>query len=494
MKKQLLLILIVLCSFRAGAQTAALGQTSWWALKYSTQYSSMWVRAFDTLINPTAGSGYFIWVKGSNAGVTDIPGIQIKPIGRTNGYWRRSYTGPFCVDWMGVSNSSSQHTWSYYGYTQQKLDSMFGGALGSGYINVNNYPDASAIRAAFKLMETKGYQKVYFSPGTTYYTTAIDSIKLPTIIGSIGSELSQYFIEGNDAFITELSGQTYGTWWRNPLNQTTAATWVQGSFVIQNFRFSGRSSDNSECAIDIAACNPAVIRNIGLRFFTNGIVMRWCQNSRLENCESYFCFGTAFKETRGFWSGAGFDACASNQSGMYNMRVFPGNKTYCAYYFEGVSNFRGENLTCDYNSSGGFRFGIIVDYADSSAPTNTNCKGGVLDGLHMESSFDSSGVMLWGLATVYDVRNMKFIYDCNAIDLRSRQSSTPKILISNITAITSGCKFKNVMQTAGSHCWAFYNCQLPVAGLTTPTAVNGAAMWTNTAPTIARIKLDALTP
>lgn len=127
-----------------------------WDLKSSTTYSSVVVMSYDA--NSPDGCGIFRWVSASNIGITDIPGMRIKPNATTSGYWVRQFAGAIQIDWFGVNGSAS--TLSALGINQATANARYG----TGWVDVTTDTyDFAAIKTAFRTSETLGYGAIEFT-------------------------------------------------------------------------------------------------------------------------------------------------------------------------------------------------------------------------------------------------------------------------------------------------------------------------------------------
>ncbi len=123
---------------------------NFWALQNVTTYASHVIGSFDS--NTTTGGGIFRWVGGvNNSTITNIPGIRIKPINSSTGYWIRVFDGPLNVSWFGCQNEGTvpPNTFAQLGVNQATLDSRYG----TGFATTSDNYDTTAIRYAMKLVQ-----------------------------------------------------------------------------------------------------------------------------------------------------------------------------------------------------------------------------------------------------------------------------------------------------------------------------------------------------
>lgn len=464
------LFALLLACLQVSAQTEQ-PIRKWWDFKYSTSYNSRWLRAFDENINPDAGGGYFLWIKtASNAAIRDIPGFQIKPVGTTKGYWRRADVSIMKVEWFGPNNLPSQATFGTYGYTQARLDSMYG-YFGANWVLTTHKPDAAAIRTAFRLMETIGYNAVEFSP-MIYYMDQVGG--LPRILsGSLVSDKYQYTIIGNGAQITGLSGFAGSFFDRYPENHTVAATWIGAMFKITDFTFVGNAASGSgQTGIRLCATYNSEISNCIFKQIDVGFDLQWSMQAILIRNEGNQCRTADGYIRFGTYTGATNSGDQSNVVRVIGHRTFGGGGRY-GIYISAASNVTIQDWT---GEGGGADWGIYFDTNGS-----TVVKEFAIDNLYGEGNFDSAAVFIRGGEGIFDIRRVYFRGTVNLIWLQAT-GSYPQVNLTDVAYWESTMRLVSInLSGQTNNCWDITN--LNKAGINTVAdLINPANNVWNTTP------------
>lgn len=444
MKKYIFIALTFLCFHAAAAQTRQ-AIRNWWDLKYSISYAPVYVCAFDSIVNPVAGGGYFMWVRTTNnSSIPDIPGIQIKPRGTTRGYWRRIYSGTMNVDWFGAAKTSTQNTWAGYGYSQAKLDSMYS-YFGAGFISTTMRPDYTAVKTAFKLMETIGYQSLAFSPGKYYYN---DAAALPRQISGWGSSrLYEWVIEGNGSEHTNYSTYSGWFWTRNPIDQTDADdTLSNGTFIISNLSLRGQNSQFPS-GIRLCATFNSVIENIKANSMNPAIEIRFGLGNIIGPYNGSGCTRDIWVDN-GDWSGAGLQNAQSNHTKFFKCRSFPGTTTTYPFFAGGASGITFDGCIIDHNNTAGTNpiYGILFDSYDSP-----NVKEASILNTHVEQASDSGGICIRANTGIFQVNGVYSQYAQTLVKLQA-YGGYPEVVISNIPYWPGASKLCAVNLPAQTNC------------------------------------------
>ena len=470
MKPILSLLFALVLSFTAAAQTEQ-PIKRWWDFKYSKSYNTRNIRAFDQNVNADAGGGNFVWIPvSSNASISDIPGIQIKPLGTTRGYWRRADVSTIRVEWFGPVNLPSQGTWASYGYSQSSLDSIYS-YFGAGFIQTSDKPDATAIRCAFRLMETMGYSCLEFSPAIYYMNrTAV----LPRILsGSLVSDKYQYVIKGNGAQITGLSGFSGNFFDRYPANHTEAATWIGGMFKIDNFLFYGNAAKGSgQTGIRLCATYNSEISNCIFKNIDAGFDLQWSMQAILIRNEGNGCLTADGYIRWGTYSGATNSGDQSNCVRVIGHRTFGGNGRY-GLYIEAASNVTiqdwiGEGAGADwgiyYNSNGST---VVKEFS--------------MENLYGEANFDSAAVFIRSGDGIYNINRIFFRGTVNLVWLQAI-GSYPQVNLTDIAYWEDAMRLVSInVSGQTNNCWQITN--MNKAGINTVAdLINPANNVWNTSP------------
>lgn len=270
-------------------------------LASSTSYTTHTVGSFDN--NSTTGGGNFRWVSNtSNVGIADIAGIRIKPTGSTVGYWLRDFTGPMNLGWFGCQNTdSTPSTFSQLGVSQTTLDSRYG----TSFATTSDCYDTTAIRYAFNLMNTIGYQSLVFEPKKYWLNR---ECILPTSISTTPTNIGQFVIDGNGATILKAGSNVFDYFSRIPSSQTEASTtYINNSFVIKNFNANGTGGiwqNSGYSFLFLGATTNSVIENINLTNFDLGLRLEYCVNANVKNINTYNIKTESVGIRNGSWTSA----------------------------------------------------------------------------------------------------------------------------------------------------------------------------------------------
>jgi hypothetical protein len=434
-----LLLSLALC-FSAQSQTAL---KSWWSLKYCTSYSNQNVRAFDSLIG-TNGAGYFVWYKiANNAGIADIPGIQIKPRGTTKGYWKRSYDGPIHLDWMGGSNSSTQLTWTQLGYRQSKLDSMYQG-FSPFYIDSTFRPDETALILAYSAMETSGYNFMEMSPRNYYIWKDISSSR--TLGGSGLADKYQFGIAGKCA-VVHLKTNEACFLDRVPGSQSIANDqWIGAAFIISDLIIDGGGFNTT--GIRLGATSNSMISNVTFKNCYIGLDARFCLQMQTFQTEGNNCAYIDMLFSYGNWPDASRSNSQSNRVRVNGHRTFGGGG-WCGVLFQQGSNCSVVDMVIE---GGGANWGVLFDCRAGGG--SSICKEFLVDNIYGEGDYDSAAVGIMNGDGVYTVQRVFVRGTQNIVWAEDPANQYPQI---NLYEVVWFDNTMNLVQIGNGWCWDVRN-------------------------------------
>lgn len=296
-----------------------------WDLANTTNYSDHTVGSFDN--NTASGGGDFKWVSNANnVPLANIPGVRIKPVNSTNGYWLRVSEGPVQVSWFGPQNtSSSPLTFAQLGVSQNTLNTRYG----VSFVTTSDTYDTAAVKYAMEYMGTYAMENsLMFEPKKYWLTQTINlPVENTTITGlpALGG-LGKFIIDGNGCTITTYgNGAPFDVFKRVPANQSEATlTYSNYSIVFKNFSATsvGSSWANSGYSFLFLGASPnVIIDNINLVNYDIGLRLESCPNASVSNVYTYNVKSYSVMVKTGSWTGAGLTNASSNITSISHLRV-----------------------------------------------------------------------------------------------------------------------------------------------------------------------------
>lgn len=290
-----------------------------WDLEDSTAYTVHIVGQYDN--NATTGGGTFRWIDNViNTGITNIPGMRIKPKNSTIGYWHRVFDGPINVGWFGCQNTNvAPLNFASMGVSQATLDLRYG----PGFTTTNDCYDSTAIRYALKMMSTEvGYQSIIFDP-TLYWIS--NTCQLPINLVNSSSTITEFILEGNGCTLVKYGNNSFNFFERIPISQSAASiTYLNNSFVIKNFNVNGLGGSTWQSTgvfLALGAATNCNIENINISNFAWGIWLQNLVNSTVKNINTFNVKQNSIRITSGTWTGATPSNSSSNVLGIENIKV-----------------------------------------------------------------------------------------------------------------------------------------------------------------------------
>lgn len=278
-------------------------------LEASTSYSAHTIGSFDN--NTTTGGGIFKWVSNvSNTAISNIPGIRIKPIASEIGYWERIFDGPINVAWFGCQNTEdSPSTFAQLGVSQLTLDTRYG----TSFATTSDCYDTTAIRYAFNLMNTQGYQSLDFEPKKYWINR---SCTLPTTVTDSTNFLNSFIIDGKNALIVRKGTSQFNMFSRIPTTATEASTiFLNNSFIIKNFKADGTGGvwQNSGFAfIFVGASTNSRFESIIIENFDIGLRLENCVNGSVNQIFTRNIKTNSIMGSDGSWTSGGLTDGSTN--------------------------------------------------------------------------------------------------------------------------------------------------------------------------------------
>jgi hypothetical protein len=391
---------------------------NFWALQNVTTYASHVIGSFDS--NTTTGGGIFRWVGGvNNSIITNIPGIRIKPINSSTGYWIRVFDGPLNVSWFGCQNEGTvpPNTFAQLGVNQATLDSRYG----TGFATTSDNYDTTAIRYAMKLVQdtvnnlvvswTGPITSVVLEPKSYWLTRTVE---LPVPTSSYGEGFLS--IDGNGAYIRKANTNQFDFFNRYFVDQSSANSSKDYQIIFKNFSAKGIGGvwqGSGYSFLTLGATTNSMIENITLSSFDIGIRLEWCESVKVSkiNISDVETCGILAKE--GGWTGSspatGCDNIVIDQVTAVSASIAP-NVAYvkvlnCNNALIQNTSINSINVTLEE--------GIIVDSSPITSPLeNRACK-------IVNTMFTKSGSFVgWNksLISIYARDNVRYIVDtiyCN---------------------------------------------------------------------------------
>lgn len=349
-----------------------------WDLKSCTSYQAHWVDQFAPGI--TTGGGYFKWIVGNNASITDVPGVRIKPTGTTSGYWMRDIEDGLSAEWFGPTHANQ--TIASLGISQASADTYWG----SGTTTVaSDTPDRAALNTMFDAAYTLGVHKLRLN-GQTYYvnnTITIDKYFDP---GPAVYNKFSLDINGGGSRILTTNNNTYSILKSTlPTDQGEASRMVGTRFVIDNLFILGQSN---QTGIDLGPSSNSHLNNIEVEGASIGIRLRFCLKARITGFQ-YISLGVSdigiqLESGENAYTAALYWASATTSNSQCNHTAI----LNCAFYTDviGTSN-------------------IAIDIRDASGVEVVDC---VIEGKRW-----AKGISLYSqLTTVYTFKCKNSHYEC----------------------------------------------------------------------------------
>lgn len=414
--------------------TISFAATNFIDLSKSTQRASQWVQQFDS--KTKQGGGYFKYYGTSNVGIQNIAGYQIKCAGTSTGYYiRTDAADQFNVVWCGAQNINNGLTLQAQGWTQALADTMWG--VGLTNVTTDTY-DRTAIAYAYKLMETRGFQKINFEPKDYYVNREMN---LP--VWYSGTEKANVFIINlNGSRQRATNTNSWAFMQRIPPNQSDAQTYyVRGRFFISNGSFLGFGN---QTAINLGACGNSDIRNCQIDSCQYGIVVKFLLNGSLVNNDITATVYPIYL-TNGGWTGFSPTNAQSNMMLVMQNHIYCkaiSGSTFAGVWVEGCDGFYGLHNTIE---GGNPQYNL---YGNSLATTTV--KDFYYGYAHHENTPTVANIYLrWaGLAEIEHI----FTQTASTFLSFDNPGGYPQIMISNIGSLPAGTKFRC---TDGGVTWIF---------------------------------------
>ena len=433
-------------------------------LKRSTTKANHLISRFHT--SSPNGGGWFIWQKGSNAGITEIPGIIVKPVALTDGYWiRQEYLQgiPYTPEMFGAA--SYQGTMLAQGWTQSDANTVFQGMT----VTVGtDTADTVAIQAMFNAMfnvsstANSDIKACNFSGRDYFLNKACTMPRFPgdTSGTTAPGRMVRFVLEGNGARIRPLTTQNFALFQSEILSDVDNENkQADRNITIQNFTFDGvAGSGGTSYCLKLYGGTNNIIRSCHFKGCDYGL---WC----------------------GFVINNIIDTC------------FAQHNSTCGYYIgiNGGANSGQSNCTritmCKSTQQGVNRKGFIIDNSN-----NVELNGITLEGAHKYgiqlvytgttvNTFKASNIhweSLPGSTLLYNERVHQVILDYiesgspNTVLVESNPSVDVFYYISNIGYPQTGVKFAHRGNPDATSFWFFNN----VAAFN--NTIKDAANWVTT--------------
>lgn len=455
-----------------------------WDLENSQAYDTHTVGQFDN--NATTGGGTFHWIGNvTNTGITNIPGMRIKPRASTLGYWERVWNGPVNVGWFGCQNSStSPLTFGSMGISQATLDLRYG----TGFTNTNDCYDSTAIRYAFKMMGTAaGYQSLIFDP-TKYWISK--ACQLPVNLPVSSSPITEFIIDGNGATLVKFGINSFSYFERLPATQSAASiTYINNSFVIKNFNVNGVGGPNWQTSgvfLWLGAATNCLIENINLSNFAYGIWLQNVTNTTIKNISTSNIKVTSIRLGSGNWTGGLPTNSFCSNTTLDNIKIVDTlNQVTC------IESNDAENTSFNKISiigSGNPGNGIFITSTVANITTYSKITDSYFDTLFSNFAIVFNVPGTGGRHVIDGVTNKQANVLVAAYNTSGNQSD---IYIANIGTWVTGTKLSN--PSVGSPTFDLYNVRFG-AGITTAADVvdPGNSLWSlasgATIPNVANVR------
>lgn len=444
-----------------------------WDLENSQTYDTHTVGQFDN--NATTGGGTFRWIGNiANAGISNIPGMRIRPRNSTLGYWERVWDGPVNVGWFGCQNTAnSPLSFGAMGISQATLDLRYG----VGFANTMDCYDYIAIKYAFKMMGTlPGYQSVIFDP-TKYWVRF--TCQLPVNLPGSASSVTEFIIDGNGATLVKYGTTSFNFFERLPATQSAASTtYINNSFIIKNFNVNGVGGPNwqtSSIFLMLGAATNCVIENINLTNFAYGIWLHGVVNSTIRNINTSNIKQMSIRLNSGNWTGALPTNSACDDILIDNIKVVDTLNQLRCIEVNTSNNLRFNRVSITGTGVPGS--GIVI----FGWPNVTNnCR---ITDTYLDTTFSYTAIGL----NLMSISGGRFIIDGvnntkvnTIISVTGDTGDKPDIYVANLGTWIAGSKFfNNALGFAGT--WDLYNVRFGAGITTAADVVNPAnSLWSFT--------------
>lgn len=202
--------------------------------------------------------------------------------------------------------------------------------------------------------------------------------------------------------------------------------------------------------LDIACSQFCLVDNMIFENADRGVRLRWCMFSAIRNCNTIDIRTTGFFVSRGDWSGSSNNNSCSNHTLVEGCRVFNLDGAFAAYQVYACSGVIIRQCT----SEGG-----NPQYAIHNNNQAANeIKSITIETIHCES-YPTVAVIYsrggGGFQTIIRDLNLQ-LFGSNPIDVIVAEEATSghTVIVSNITWLTTPCRFKSI----GNTFWEFDNC------------------------------------
>lgn len=448
-----------------------------WDLQNSQAYTTHTVKQLDA--NATTGGGTFKWVSiANNATIDNIPGIRIKPIANTKGYWERVMDGPWLVDWLGCSNASGQLTLGAYGFTAGDLTAKFNCVTrnainvltsASNTVTLTDTYDTAAIKIAFNLMELGYTSAIQFSNKSYYFT---DTCKLP-LSSALGNSFT---ILGNGAKLRVNSTFYINVLFdRNITDNTVAAAQINSKFLITDLNFIDDSAFTTTTFLRVKAVTNSRFSNI--TFKRGNLEIYYALNSEFSNF-SFEDTATAdaclMTSGLGGWTGGTHANSQSSNCTINNVKI----KTTVNSFTRGIvllatNNIDINNFSIDAVNTpfGGGLWGIYFDAINQLNSNTLKVTSAILNVNYAAIPNNAIGIDLKPYGTNVQLDNLSNTTQCVLVKSDGSYGGTNNVTVRNISTINASTIFHNV--TTNNY-WVFENCKV-VDPLSSTKWVGGVA-------------------
>jgi len=418
-------------------------------LKRSTTKANHMISRFHS--SSANGGGWFIWQKGNNSTITEIPGIIVKPIGLTDGYWvRQEYLQgiPYTPEMFGAS--SFQGTMSAQGWTQADATLVYPGL--SVTVTADT-ADATAIQAMFNAMFAvsnsinSDIKTCNFSGRDYFLNKACTMPRFPgTMPSNSPGRMVRFVLNGNGARIRPLTTQNFALF---QSEISSAADNEQGqadrNLTIRDFTFDGIGATGAGVSycLKLYGGTSNLIEGCHFKGCDYGLWLGFVINNIIERCFAQH------NKTCGYYIGYsnGVNDSQSNQTTVSNCKVTPptGSTIARGYIVENCNNVEMNGVIFE----GPFKYGIEIKYSGSTANAFK------VSNVHWEAKAGST--------FLYNERLHHIYIDYfesgapNTVIVESNPSVDVHYYISNISYVQVGQKYAHRGNPDATSFWFFNN-------------------------------------
>lgn len=434
-------------------------------LKKSTTKANHLINRFHT--SSPYGGGWFMWQKGSNVGVTEIPGIVVKPSTGTEGYWiRQEYLNgqPFTPEMFGAS--CTQSTMLAQGWSQADATACYPGIT----VTVGtDSADTVAIQAMFNAMfavsnSTNSQVKTCTFSGRDYFLSKACTIpRFPgTMPDNSPNRMVRFVINGNGARIRPLTTQTFA-FFQSEISSAADNENGQAdrNITIRDFTFDGASagSGGTSYCLKLYGGTNNKIEGCHFKGCDYGLWLGFVINNVIDTC-----FAQGNRDC-GYYIGISHGANDS-QSNVTKMTMCKSTQ-YSTATSRGVIVSNSNNVELNgMVFEGSYKYGVELVYTGSTWNTFK------ISNVHWEAKPGST--------LLYNQKVHQVIIDYvesgapNTVLVESNPSVDVFYYISNIGYVQPGVKFAHRGNPDATSFWFFNN----VAAAN--NTIKDAANWVTT--------------